>query len=113
MASAISIPTLMPTSPSASFMARAIPVPVITPTSIFCTAAAQLHFTDKLVFPGLQGSIFYLTTGDVNGDGRTDLTGPLTFPTQTGDTIVLYGHPTRTLTAKYLKTSGYGGLSVV
>ena len=75
--------------------------------------SGSTSFTDKLVFPGLQGSIFYLTTGDVNGDGRTDLTGPLTFPTQTGDTIVLYGHPTRTLTAKYLKTSGYGGLSVV
>ncbi|PYX32338.1 MAG: hypothetical protein DMG80_08140 [Acidobacteria bacterium] len=70
-------------------------------------------FTDKLVFPGLRGTIVYLTTGDVNGDGRTDLTGLLTFPTQTGDMIVLYGHPTRTLTAKYLKTSGYGGLPVV
>jgi hypothetical protein len=72
-------------------------------------------FTDKRVFRGIKGSIFSLVTGDINGDGRTDLTGSLPFLTKNGvDTIVLYGHPTRTVSAKYFGASGvYGGTSTV
>lgn len=72
-------------------------------------------FTDKRVFRGIKGSIFYLMTGDINGDGVTDLTGSLPFPTKKGaDTIVLYGHPTRTVSAKYLGSTGiYGGTGIV
>jgi hypothetical protein len=63
-------------------------------------------FTDKLVYPGVKGSVFYVVSGDINGDGRSDLTGGLPFPTQNGeDTIVLYGHSNRTVTAKYLGSS--------
>lgn len=69
--------------------------------------SGSTSFTDKLVYPGVRGSFFYVATGDINGDGRTDLMGPLVFPTQNGeDAIVLYGHPTRTVTAKYLGSSG-------
>jgi len=60
-------------------------------------------FTDKLSYAGLPSDLLF-SSGDLNQDGRTDLIGFVT--RESKNILVLYGHSTRRLSARHLKSNG-------
>jgi hypothetical protein len=63
-------------------------------------------FTHKLVRAHIP-SDFTFSPGDLNQDGITDLVGSLSRTTKAGNNVlVLYGHSNRTMSSKYLTSSG-------
>jgi len=68
--------------------------------------SGSISFADKTLY-GNVPNFFLFSSGDLNGDGRTDLAGFFLGPKPGGEnTLILYGHPTRTVTAKYLTANG-------
>ncbi len=64
-------------------------------------------FLDQLVYAGIPGDITF-GAGDLNNDGRSDITAHLDSPNSNGDqTLVLYGEPGRTVNATFIATTGY------